>query len=80
MVAVARKAEGKPLPNSAEKGHEIHSELARTVTHEALPAVARAEAGVLLDAEGLHGQSSLRLAPDGHVGNPPPKNPLSCPF
>lgn len=42
-------------------------ELERTATVQALPDSVRKEAGLLLDTEGLAGQSSLKLAPDGHV-------------
>ena len=42
-------------------------ELERSETVQALPDSVRMEAGLLLDTEGLAGQSSLKLAPDGHV-------------
>ncbi len=56
------------LPGKAESQHV---ELARTLTVQPLPEASKAEGGLVLDAEGLDGQSSLRLAPDGHVSLKP---------
>jgi hypothetical protein len=52
------------LPGKAETQH---TEFSRTLTIQELPDAAKAEGGILLNAECLDGQSSLRLASDGHV-------------
>lgn len=52
------------LPGKAETQHK---ELTHTLTVQPLPDAVKAEGGLLLNAEGLDGQLSLRLAPNGHV-------------
>ena len=49
------------------KAEQQHLELSRTLTVQPLPSAAKAEGGLLLDAEGIDDPTSLRLAPDGHV-------------
>lgn len=48
-----------------------HSELTRELTVQPLPEGVKVEGGLLLDVEGLSDQTSLRLAPDGHVSSTP---------
>ena len=49
------------------KAEAQHSEISQRSTGQGLPEAAKAEGGVLLNAEGVDGASSLRLASDGRV-------------
>ena len=53
-----------------EKPGMQHVDLTRELTVQPLPEGVKVEGGLLLDVEGLSDQTSLRLAPDGHVSQP----------
>lgn len=67
MATTATLPVPNSLPSQDEKPEYAHDEQGSTVMVKPIPDAVKSEAGILVDTEGFQGESSLKLAPDGHV-------------
>ncbi|KAJ6006996.1 major facilitator superfamily domain-containing protein [Penicillium canescens] len=67
MATIATLPMPNSLPSLDEKPEYAHDEQGRTVMVKPIPDAVKSEAGILVDTEGFQGESSLKLAPDGHT-------------